>query len=83
MGWLSFLFGRSATSRDGSSAEKAVIVRSVAGEYDWLRLNFPGFTMELQSLFHIGSKHYDVMRIRTAQGQLKEIYFDISGFFGR
>lgn len=69
--------------RDGSSVEKAVIAESVPWEYDWLNQYYPGYEFHMQSLRFIDNKPYDVLNITTAQGKKKDVYFDISGFFGK
>jgi len=52
-------------------------------EHDWLEIHYPDYTLIEQSLIADGGKHYDVMPIKTANGEEKKIYFDISDFFGK
>ena len=74
---------------DGSSYEKAIVItekssgKGIAAEYDWLKKNYPGYKLLSQSLSHHNKKSYDVLSIQTADGARKEIYFDITGFFGK
>ena len=82
MGWLDFLFGNKNKGRDGLSPEKAIIVDSIAAEYQWLRANCSGFAPEMQALQQINSRPYDVLTIRSAAGEVRTIYFDISAFYG-
>jgi hypothetical protein len=78
-----------ADQQDGSSFEKAVVIKEksemkgVSAEYAWLRKNYPGYKSNGQSLTPHGNKNYDVIHITTADGRKKDIYFDISNFFGK
>jgi hypothetical protein len=76
------LFGRGAQGRDGSSPEKAIIVQSVAEEYQWIQANCPGFLPGMQALKNIEGKPYDVLSLRSSSGEERTVYFDISSFFG-
>ena len=73
----------------GTSFEDAVIIMEktettgVDAEYDWLREHYPGYKLVSQSLSSKDGKHYDVMKIKTASGEDKTVYFDISNFFGK
>ena len=78
-----------SSSNDGSSYEKAIFIDKsnesdgVAEEYKWLREHYPGYTLIEQSLQHKDQKSYDVMHIKTKEGDEKHIYFDITKFFGK
>jgi hypothetical protein len=78
-----------ARGKDGSSFEKAIIIdknnetEGVAAEYEWLRKNYPGYQNQGQSLVYNNDKPYDLLKIKTADGTSKSIYFDISKFFGK
>jgi hypothetical protein len=69
-------------TRNGTSRETAVVVRSIAQEYAWLRNHHPGFQMEMQSLSVVDGRAYDVLRCRNDRGQVQTFYFDVSQFFG-
>ncbi len=77
------------SEQDGSSFEKAVVIKDksettgVSAEYTWLREHYPGYKSLGQSLLYKGKKPYDKLSIQTADGEKKEIYFDISNFFGK
>ena len=79
----------SSADKDGSSYEKAMVVKAkngtkgIAAEYKWLRENYPGYKLISQSLDGKGKKHYDVMHITTKEGNDKSFYFDITDFFGK
>lgn len=83
MGLFDFLFGRRGQGRDGSSPGKAIVVGSVAEEYQWLQRHCPGFRLEMQSLQEIDGKPFDVLTGQDGSGEKRAFYFDISGFFGR
>jgi hypothetical protein len=75
--------------RDGSSFEKAIVIdknnesEGIGEEYKWLRENYPGYKMIRQSLSHKGDKSYDILEIETKEGEKKQVYFDITKFFGK
>ena len=76
-------------ANDGSSYEKAIVIeetsetKGVSAEYAWLKKQYPGHKVISQSLSQKGGKPYDILRIETADGTKKEVYFDISNFFGK
>ena len=78
-----------SSANDGSSYEKAIIIEKknekdgVAEEYKWLREHYPGYTMGSQSLNYKDKKPYDILHITTKDGEKKDVYFDISKFFGK
>jgi hypothetical protein len=49
-------------------------------EYKWLSINYPGYSLVRKTQVTRSSKHYDIVRIKTKQGQLKDIYFDSTRF---
>ena len=52
-------------------------------EYKWLSINYPGYSLVRRSHVTRSSKHYDIVRIKTKQGHLKDIYFDSTRFWGK
>jgi outer membrane biogenesis lipoprotein LolB len=78
-----------STEADGSSYEKAILInenteqKGVDAEYQWLRKNYPGYRVKMQSLNENKNIPYDILDIKTADGKSKKIYFDISKFFGK
>ncbi len=76
-------------ANDGSSYEKAVVIQEksemtgVDAEYAWLRKYYPGYKFNGQSLNSHEKKSYDIISIVTADGEKKDVYFDISNFFGK
>jgi hypothetical protein len=77
------LSDRGKADRDGLSPETAIIVRSIAEEYQWIQHNCPGFTLLLQGLKEMNGKHYDYLTLCAPDGEEREVYFDISEFFGK
>ncbi|MBB3186912.1 hypothetical protein [Microbacter margulisiae] len=75
--------------RDGSSYQKAIIIHAssestgVPAEYQWLKNHYPGYQTKMQTLVFHQKKPYDIIEIVTAEGQDKNIYFDISNYFGK
>jgi hypothetical protein len=52
-------------------------------EYKWLSINYPGYTLIRRTQATRSSRHYDIVRIKTRQGHLKDIYFDSTRFSGK
>ena len=81
----------SIIARDGSSFKKAVIITDttemagIKAEYSWLALHYPGYSSTGQSLNINKENHhpYDIIYIKTIDGTKKEVYFDISSYFGK
>ncbi len=79
---ISKKYDLSSLENDGSSYEKAVKVKSVPEEYEWLRKYYPSYIMIQQSLVFNDKSPYDILSIKI-DGVKKEVYFDISSFFGK
>jgi len=73
----------SSGERDGSSYEKAVKVKNIGQEYDWLRKNCNGCKFVQQSLQQNKGKYYDVLTVELHDGSKKDYYFDINSFYGK
>lgn len=75
--------------RDGSSFQKAIIIHEtgemtgVSAEYKWLKTHYPGYSSEKQSLMMVNKAPYDVLHIKNAEGDEKDVWFDISRFYGK
>ena len=67
--------------RDGSSAEKAVIVGSVRSEYLYIDRAWAGSDIMSQVVTEKDGKPYDVVRIKTKDGSERDLWFDISKFY--
>ncbi len=75
---------------DGSSIEKAVIIKGakeemsgVHAEYEWLAKHFPGYQRKQQELISQKGHSYDLLHFVAADGKEHDVYFDITGFFGK
>lgn len=75
--------------RGGVSFENAIVIRvekegpGVEEEYKWLTANYPGYAMIRKTQTSNAKKHYDIIKIRTKDGRERDIYFDITSFFGK
>ncbi len=75
---------------DGSCKEKSIIIlgaksdaEGVGAEYRYLDLHYKGWQHDEQSLIFHQDKQYDIMAIILADGSKKEVWFDITDFYGR
>jgi hypothetical protein len=74
---------------DGNSYENAIVIKEtnesagVAAEYSWIQSNIPGAKPKLQSLQSHGGKPYDVIQVELGNGESRNVYFDISNYFGK
>ncbi len=78
----------------GDSLENAIVIKGapdpragIAAEYryleeKWGRRN-ADWKLSRQSLLHKGGRSYDFMQIELKDGSPKEVYFDITDFFGK
>lgn len=81
--WISYAGG------DGSSLEKAILIKGAKGEsdgvqteYDWLAKYMPGWQATNQTLITKNGRAYDVLDV-TKSGAKKAVYFDITEYFGK
>ncbi|MFO1061662.1 MAG: hypothetical protein U1E53_32415 [Dongiaceae bacterium] len=76
---------------DGSSVERAIVIKGASGEgegiaaeYAWLRQHLPaGSRPAGQALLTRDQRAYDSIDIVLPDGRRQSYYFDITGFFGR
>lgn len=88
---ISLLFGASCASttdlgnvvRDGSSFEKAIVVKSVGEEYEYAGKVCSDCQILQQSLVFKKKKPYDVLDFKKPNGEEVSYYFDISSFYGK
>lgn len=73
----------------GANAADAVVIvgaegesDGVASEYQWVKTNRPGAQVDRQALVMRGEKAFDVLTLST-DGAEEEVWFDITGYFGK
>lgn len=89
-GCQSLPFPEKLTSQgDGSSADLAVDLSAARTEFEgiqaekvWLNQHYPRARVKSQSLI-AGKKMMDLLTIVLPSGEEREVYFDISSFFGK
>ncbi|RYZ44904.1 MAG: hypothetical protein EOP49_26250 [Sphingobacteriales bacterium] len=70
----------------GTSYRNAVVLQvttereGVDEEYRWLRNLYPGYTLIRRSEVKRSPRYYHIIRIKTREGHLKDIYFDSTSF---
>jgi hypothetical protein len=80
---------RAETLRGGTSFSNAAIMQvktEKAGlneESKWLSTFYPGYELIRKTQATRSSRHYDIFRIKTKQGEIKEVYFDTTSFWGK
>lgn len=74
---------------DGLTIKKAIVIagaktagEGAAAEQEWIRTNFPGASIESQGRV-TGPPHYDVITVKLATGERRDIHFDITAFYGK
>jgi hypothetical protein len=79
---------------DGPTKEKSVIIlgagnetEGIDAEYNWLEEKYGkqniNWELNSQELMDEGNKQYDLLRIKLPTGEMKEIWFDITEFYGK
>jgi glutaredoxin len=71
-----------SSPNDGSSFEKAIVVKSVSEEYAYVRKVCPECKFRKQALTSNNKKYYDVLYFIKAGSEVV-YYFDINSFFGK
>ncbi len=56
---------------------------SVREEYSWVAAHCPGFDVVEQRLLFVGEQPFDVLAQRSEAGSEREVYFDVSAFYGK
>jgi hypothetical protein len=75
--------------RDGLSSKTAVVIESrseeagIRSEYSWIAERYPGYQRVSQALtaWDKSHKRYDIITIKTTQGENVVLWFDISAMF--
>jgi hypothetical protein len=69
-------------TNDGSSFEKAIVVKNISEEYAYIRKVCPGCKVIKQALRSNNKKYYDVLYVNN-NGTEVVYYFDINSFYGK
>jgi hypothetical protein len=74
----------------GSSEQEAVIIlgaeselEDVDAEYEYIQSLHTEFELDSQTFVEKGNKKYDILTIKLAGGTKKEVWFDITNFYGK
>ena len=77
-------------SGSGASADDPIVIKGASGssegirmEYTILAKKFPKCSRVSQRLIHHNNRPMDVIRIHLANGTERDVFFDISDFFGK
>ena len=79
----------SVGKEDGLSFATAIVIHAkdersgVDAEYAWIDANLPRFRHGGQSLIEQNGKPFDVIHVASANGEERDVYFDISEYFGK
>jgi hypothetical protein len=80
---------RNDVLKGGTSYSNAIVIMvqseraGLDEEYKWLSNSYPGYILVRRNHVSRSSRNYDVVRIKTRQGQVKDIYFDSTRFWGK
>jgi len=75
--------------KGGTSFDNAIVIKvekesaGVAEEYKWLKTSYPGYSLIRKTQTTNGNRHFDIIKIKTRNGQEKDVYFDTTSFFGK
>lgn len=73
----------SSTTKDGSSVENAIAVKSISEEYAYVKKACKGCQLLGQALIFEKKKPYDILKLKKPDGTEVSYYFDISSFYGK
>lgn len=74
---------------DGSSIEHAVVINASGEEkgnraaYIWLHEHYPGSHLLDEGFDYNGDRYYNEIKIVTADGKSRTIFFETTSFFGK
>jgi len=77
-------------SGSGASADDPIVIKGASGSSEGIRMEymilarkFPKCSRVSQRLIHHKDRPMDVIRIRLANGTERDVFFDVSNFFGK
>jgi len=59
----------------------AIIVHNISDEYAWIEHHYPDGMVVMQRVTHRDGKPFDILTLRSANGDEQDVYFDIAAFF--
>ena len=75
---------------NGSSKEKAIRIigadnewKGIDAEFNYIERKFGYFEIESQAFLDEGTKKYDRMKVVGVTGKKKELWFDITDYYGK
>ena len=75
---------------NGSNKEKAVIIlgadnelKGIDAEFNYIERKVGYFDIESQNFLDEGDKKYDCMNVVGVTGKKKELWFDITDYYGK
>ena len=78
-----------SAGRDGSTPATAIVIEApntqagIAQEYAYVRRAYPGWERVRQALIEHEGRRYDRLTIRSPSGETRDVFFDITSFFGK
>ena len=78
-----------ALEANGLAIERAIVIQAsntrdgIAAEYAYVGRTYPGWRRTRQALLTRGDRRYDVLTIVSPSGETRDVFFDITNFFGR
>ncbi len=85
---LQLPFASPAFANDGTSFSQAVVIeandtmKGIRAEDRWIEANMSGYQKVGQKLIQNDQGTFDIITVQNDQGEVREVYFDISKFFG-
>lgn len=74
--------GDKETRKSGKSIKEAIKVSSIPEEYEIVRKRFgEDFEFIRQALAERGDKNFDILTFKDSEGNVHNLYFDISSFY--
>ena len=67
------------------SSSNPIVVDSIQAEYEWIDIHYPEFEVVLQTFSSLkdGVQDFDIINLKNNKGEEREIWFDVTGFFGK
>lgn len=85
---LQLPFASPALANDGTSFSQAVVIeandtmKGIRAENRWIEANMAGYQKIGQKLIQNDQGIFDIITVQNGQGDVREVYFNITNFFG-